>query len=89
MLIDLVHKQQKARQMNDGTFERRIHQGVEGGRDEEEQGELFGTHNIFKFDPRGFVADNVSRCKHAEIRSLMPISLNEYNWRKTSLRKIS
>jgi len=25
----------------------------------DEQGELFGTHNIFKFDPNGFVPGNV------------------------------
>ena len=45
--------------MNEGTFERRIHQGYDGARTAEEQGELFGTQNIFKFDPNGFVPSNV------------------------------
>lgn len=56
----IVHKQQRARQLNDGAFERRIHQGMEGGKTSEDQGELFGTHNIFKFNPNGFVPGNVS-----------------------------
>lgn len=55
----IVHKQQRSRQLNDGTFERRIHQGYDGARTADEQGELFGTHNIFKFDPNGFVPGNV------------------------------
>ncbi len=55
-----VHKQQRSRQLNDGTFERRIHQGYDGGRTADEQGELFGTHNIFRFNPNGFVSSNVS-----------------------------
>jgi hypothetical protein len=58
--LTTVHKQQRSRQLNQGTFERRIHQGYEGGRTEEEQGELFGTQNIFRFDPNGFVPGNVS-----------------------------
>lgn len=58
--LTAVHKQQRSRQLNQGTFERRIHQGYEGGRTEEEQGELFGTQNIFRFDPNGFVPGNVS-----------------------------
>lgn len=54
-----VYKQQRARQLNDGTFERRTHQGFEGGKNVEDQGELFGAHNIFRFDPEGFVSKNV------------------------------
>jgi hypothetical protein len=37
-----------------------MHQGMDGGKTKEDQGELFGTHNIFRFDPKGFVAGNVS-----------------------------
>lgn len=55
-----VHKQQRSRQLNDGTFERRIHQGMDGAKNREDQGELFGTHNLFRFDPKGFFAGNVS-----------------------------
>jgi hypothetical protein len=55
-----VYKQQKARQLNDGTFESRIHQGFEGAKNKEDQGELFGIHNLLKFDPDGFVSKNVS-----------------------------
>lgn len=36
-----------------------MHQGIDRGRNEEEQGELFGAHNIFKFDPNGFVPGRV------------------------------
>lgn len=45
--------------MNDGTFERRTHTGYEGAIHKEDKGELFGVHNIFKFDPQGFVKGNV------------------------------
>ncbi|ORX37207.1 P-loop containing nucleoside triphosphate hydrolase protein [Kockovaella imperatae] len=61
-----VHKQQRARQLNEGTFERRIHQGYDGARGKADQGELFGTHNIFKFDPRGFMKGNLERVMLAE-----------------------
>jgi hypothetical protein len=56
-----VQKQQRSRQLNEGTFESRIHQGIDRGRTVEEQGELFGTQNIFKFDPQGFVPGRVSQ----------------------------
>lgn len=52
-----VYKQQRARQLNDGTFERRTHEGVEG--DAGKKGELFGLKNIFRYCPEGFVAQNV------------------------------
>jgi hypothetical protein len=32
---------------------------MEKGRTKEEQGELFGVQNIFKFDPNGFVPGRV------------------------------
>lgn len=56
-----VQKQQRARQLNEGTFEHRLHQGMDRAKTTEEQGELFGVHNIFKFDPEGFVPGRVSR----------------------------
>lgn len=55
-----VQKQQRSRQLNEGTFESRIHQGMDRGRTVEEQGELYGTHNIFRFDKNGFVPGRVS-----------------------------
>lgn len=58
-LLISVHKQQRSRQLNEGAFERRIHQGIEGAKSADDQGELFGTHNIFRFNPNGFVAGNV------------------------------
>ena len=45
--------------MNEGTFERRIHQGVDKARNREEQGELYGVQNLFRFDPMGTVSKNV------------------------------
>lgn len=60
MLTPEVHKQQRSRQLNQGTFEPRIHQGYDGARTTEDQGELFGTQNIFRFNPNGFVSQNVS-----------------------------
>jgi hypothetical protein len=56
----LVHKQQRSRQLNEGTFESRMHQGFDGAKTKEDQGELFGSQNIFRFDPKGFVQGNVS-----------------------------
>ena len=56
----LVQKEQRARQLNEGTFERRIHQGIDKGKGTDEQGELFGAHNLFRFDPAGTVSRNVS-----------------------------
>lgn len=47
--------------MNEGTFERRIHQGVDKARNREEQGELYGVQNLFRFDPMGTVSKNVRR----------------------------
>jgi len=55
-----VQKEQRARQLNEGTFERRIHQGIDKGQGTDEQGELFGAHNLFRFDPAGTVSKNVS-----------------------------
>jgi hypothetical protein len=55
-----VQKEQRARQLNEGTFERRIHQGIDKGKGTDEQGELFGAHNLFRFDPAGTVSKNVS-----------------------------
>jgi hypothetical protein len=57
---NLVQKEQRARQLNEGTFERRIHQGIDKGKGTDEQGELFGAHNLFRFDPAGTVSKNVS-----------------------------
>lgn len=60
--IDIsVYKQQRSRQLNDGTFERRTHSGYEGAKELDDKGELFGVHNIFRFQPEGFVKQNVSR----------------------------
>nr|XP_019012968.1 uncharacterized protein I206_02465 [Kwoniella pini CBS 10737]OCF51749.1 hypothetical protein I206_02465 [Kwoniella pini CBS 10737] len=56
-----IHKQQRSRQLNDGTFESRIHQGFDGAKTAEDQGELFGIQNIFRFDAKGFVSQNVSQ----------------------------
>jgi len=44
---------------NDNTAERRYFTGVDGGKSVQEQGELFGIQNIFRFDPEGFVPKNV------------------------------
>jgi hypothetical protein len=55
-----VHKQQRSRQLNDGTFEARIHHGFDGAKTKKDQGELFGIHNLFKFNPAGFVPGNVN-----------------------------
>lgn len=68
-----IHKQQKARQLNDATFERRIHQGFEGGKTVEDQGELFGSQNIFRFDPNGFVSKNLEKVQEAEDRFLQDL----------------
>ena len=70
-----VHKQQRSRQLNDGAFERRIHQGMEGGKSAAEQGELFGTQNIFRFNPNGFVAGNVS---HGQRLALTTSKMTDY-----------
>ncbi|WWC88458.1 uncharacterized protein L201_003369 [Kwoniella dendrophila CBS 6074] len=74
-----IHKQQRARQLNDGTFESRIHQGFDGARSEEDQGELFGIQNIFRFDPRGFVSKNIERVRQAEDRFVQDLIEAEYN----------
>jgi hypothetical protein len=67
----LVQKEQRARQLNEGTFERRIHQGIDKGKGLSEQGELFGAHNLFRFDPAGTVSKNVSKmmCGAASLMS--------------------
>jgi hypothetical protein len=59
-LTPSVYKQQRARQLNDGTFERRTHKGFEGATAKADKGELFGVHNIFRYDPAGYVKGNVS-----------------------------
>lgn len=57
MMLIQVYKQQRARQLNDGTFERRTHKGVDGS--SIEQGDLFGLKNIFRYRPEGFIAQDV------------------------------
>ncbi|WVF69031.1 hypothetical protein IAT40_003805 [Kwoniella sp. CBS 6097] len=74
-----IHKQQRSRQLNDGTFERRIHQGYDGARTTSDQGELFGVQNIFRFDPNGFVTDNLERVRMAEDRFVQDLIEAEYN----------
>nr|XP_019045400.1 hypothetical protein I302_05789 [Kwoniella bestiolae CBS 10118]OCF24330.1 hypothetical protein I302_05789 [Kwoniella bestiolae CBS 10118] len=74
-----IHKQQRSRQLNDGTFESRIHQGFDGARTEKDQGELFGIQNIFRFDPRGFVSRNIERVRQAEDRFVQDLIEAEYN----------
>ncbi len=54
-----VYKQQRSRQMNKGTFERRTHAGFEGATRMRDKGELFGIHNLFRYWPGGYVKDNV------------------------------
>jgi hypothetical protein len=66
-----VQKEQRARQLNEGTFERRIHQGIDKGKGLNEQGELFGAHNLFKFDPSGTVSKNVSLCQKSSFETYM------------------
>ncbi|OCF57032.1 hypothetical protein L486_05889 [Kwoniella mangroviensis CBS 10435] len=73
-----IHKQQRSRQLNDGTFESRIHQGFDGARTEKDQGELFGIQNIFRFDPRGFVSRNIERVRQAEDRFVQDLIEAEY-----------
>lgn len=65
-----------------------MHQGMEKGRTKEEQGELFGVQNIFKFDPNGFVPGRVSlpRCVH---RQVLTGRSREYNRRRISSWRIS
>jgi hypothetical protein len=58
--LHAVYKQQRARQLNDGTFERRTHKGFEGGQTKSDKGDLFGVHNIFRYNADGFVKGNVS-----------------------------
>ncbi|ORY30568.1 P-loop containing nucleoside triphosphate hydrolase protein [Naematelia encephala] len=74
-----IHKQQRAHQLNQGTFERRIHQGYDGARDVEGQGELFGTHNIFKFNPNGFVSGNLERVRLAEDQFVQDVIEAEFD----------
>ncbi|EIW67723.1 hypothetical protein TREMEDRAFT_74496 [Tremella mesenterica DSM 1558] len=74
-----IHKQQRARQLNEGTFERRIHIGMEGARNVEDQGELFGSQNIFRFDPNGFVSKNLERIQQAEDKFLQDLLEAEYD----------
>ncbi|WVR06533.1 hypothetical protein IAU60_003564 [Kwoniella sp. DSM 27419] len=73
-----IHKQTRARQLNDGTFERRIHQGFDGARTAEDQGELFGIQNIFRFDPEGYVSRNLERIRQAEDRFVQDLIEAEY-----------
>lgn len=56
----VVYKQQRARQVNGVMFERRIHSGFEGATTKDQQGELFGIHNLFQYNPEGNVTLNVS-----------------------------
>ncbi|KAK8858783.1 hypothetical protein IAR55_003013 [Kwoniella newhampshirensis] len=74
-----IHKQQRARQLNNGTFEPRIHQGFDGARNAEDQGELFGAHNIFRFDPKGFVSNNLERVRLAEDQFVQDLIQAEFN----------
>ncbi|WWD18678.1 hypothetical protein CI109_103132 [Kwoniella shandongensis] len=74
-----IHKQQRARQLNDGTFEPRIHQGFDGARNAEDQGELFGAHNIFRFNPKGFVSNNLERVRLAEDQFVQDLIQAEFN----------
>ncbi|WOO76804.1 DNA excision repair protein ERCC-6-like 2 [Vanrija pseudolonga] len=74
-----IYKQQRARQMNDGTFERRTHTGYEGAQHKEDKGELFGVHNIFKFDPQGFVKGNLERIRLAEDQIRLDLIEGEYD----------
>ncbi|OCF35109.1 hypothetical protein I316_03149 [Kwoniella heveanensis BCC8398] len=74
-----IHKQQRSRQLNDGTFERRIHQGYDGARTAADQAELFGVQNIFRFDPNGFVSNNLERVRMAEDRFVQDLIEAEYN----------
>ncbi|KAK1925843.1 P-loop containing nucleoside triphosphate hydrolase protein [Papiliotrema laurentii] len=73
-----IQKQQRSRQLNEGTFESRIHQGIDRGRTVEEQGELFGTQNIFKFDPQGFVPGRLERVRQAEDKFVQDLIDAEY-----------
>ncbi|BEJ12218.1 hypothetical protein CspHIS471_0206780 [Cutaneotrichosporon sp. HIS471] len=61
-----IYKQQRSRQMNQGTFERRTHAGYEGATDMRNQGELFGVHNLFRYWPGGYVTDNLNRIREDE-----------------------
>ncbi|WRT67988.1 uncharacterized protein IL334_004963 [Kwoniella shivajii] len=74
-----IHKQSRSRQLNDGTFESRMHQGFDGARTEADQGELFGIQNIFRFDPKGFVSKNIERIRQAEDRFVQDLIEAEYN----------
>ncbi|EKC97407.1 hypothetical protein A1Q2_08330 [Trichosporon asahii var. asahii CBS 8904] len=59
-----IYKQQRARQLNYGTFEARMYTGVEGS--PLEKGELFGLKNIFRYRPEGFVVQNLERVRLTE-----------------------
>ncbi|WWC62806.1 uncharacterized protein I303_105404 [Kwoniella dejecticola CBS 10117] len=74
-----IHKQQRSRQLNDGTFESRIHQGFDGAKTAKDQGELFGIQNIFRFDPKGFVSQNIERVREAEDQFVQDLIEAEYN----------
>ncbi|WWC70971.1 uncharacterized protein I206_104924 [Kwoniella pini CBS 10737] len=74
-----IHKQQRSRQLNDGTFESRIHQGFDGAKTAEDQGELFGIQNIFRFDAKGFVSQNIERVRQAEDRFVQDLIEAEYD----------
>ncbi|ODO00229.1 hypothetical protein I350_06857 [Cryptococcus amylolentus CBS 6273] len=54
-----IHKQQNAKQFNDGTFEPRHFQGYDGASTLDAQGDLYGAHNLFRYEPNGFVAQNL------------------------------
>ncbi|WVQ73365.1 hypothetical protein IAR50_002934 [Cryptococcus sp. DSM 104548] len=54
-----IKKQQKAKQMNDGTFEPRHFQGYDGAPTLRTQGDLYGAHNLFRYEPNGFVAQHL------------------------------
>ncbi|BEJ04866.1 hypothetical protein CcaverHIS641_0206830 [Cutaneotrichosporon cavernicola] len=73
-----IYKQQRSRQMNQGTFERRTHAGYEGATDMRNQGELFGVHNLFRYWPGGYVKDNLNRIREDEDQFRLDMIEAEY-----------
>ncbi|GMK54007.1 hypothetical protein CspeluHIS016_0105930 [Cutaneotrichosporon spelunceum] len=77
-VLTSVYKQQRSRQMNQGTFERRTHAGYEGATDMRDQGELFGVHNLFRYWPGGYVKDNLNRIREDEDQFRLDMIEAEY-----------
>ncbi|CAK9784569.1 unnamed protein product [Cutaneotrichosporon oleaginosum] len=73
-----IYKQQRSRQMNKGTFERRTHAGYEGATDMSDKGELFGVHNLFRYWPGGYVKNNLERVRQDEDRFRLDLIEAEY-----------